>query len=110
MLEGLPSYFLFVLSNSELATIYDGLIHAPKIVWDEFAGLTTSQVTRDTGKKYRELASIYLSANSLSQVRRGVALGVVAVVIALIALFLEVRADLPFEIPFLPGRGTESGS
>ena len=110
VLEDLPSYFLNRLSASEIAATYDGLMHAPKIVWEEFAGLTGSQLDRNTGRKYRELASLYLSANSLSQVRRGVALAVLAVAIALIALLLEVRADLPFDIPFLWDRGAEMDS
>ena len=102
-LERLPPYFRFRLGASEVATLYDGLAHAPEMAWEEFAGLSSAQIFGDAGRKYRELADLYISMDSLAWVKRGVVLGGVAVFIALAALLAELRGDLPFEIPFFPG-------
>ncbi len=48
VLQGLSLDFHRWLSVSQIVGIYDGLAHAPSIVWDEFAGLNNFQLSSIT--------------------------------------------------------------
>ena len=108
-LQRLPPYFHYRLSISEIVGIYDGLVRAPAVVWEEFAGLTNFQLSRGAGKTYRELASLYLSMDSLRLAKIGVLLATATVIIALTALATQVQADFPFEFPFLSSDDPNNG-
>ena len=95
-LEALPLYFRDRLNTSQLAAIYDILVRGPAVLWEDFAGLTDLELVRDGVRRYRELTTLHFTLQSLNYVRIGVVIGIIGLVIAFIALALqvEVRLDL----------------
>ena len=93
-LEALPLYFRDRLNTSQLAAIYDILVRGPAVLWEDFAGLTDLELVRDGVRRYRDLTTLHFTIQSLNYVRIGVGIGVVGLVIAFIALALQVEVSL----------------
>ena len=95
-LEALPLYFRDRLNTSQMAAMYDILVRGPAVLWEDFAGLTDLELVQDGVRRYRDLTTLHFTIQSVSYVQIGVVVGVIGILIAFIALALqvEVRLDL----------------
>ena len=89
-LEDLGEVFRQRFSVLELLSMYESLRFAPQLYWEEYSKLPDAAVNEETNRKYRELASPYLYAQSSKHSRIVITVAIATLALTAILVILEV--------------------
>ena len=89
-LDDLREVFHQRLSPAELLSVYEALSPAPPLFWEEYAGLPVEQVSKETNRRFREIAAPYGHSRSIRYNRIVIAVMLVTLLLAAIGPAIDL--------------------